>query len=117
MRNQPDQILTFDDVAAHLNAGKPTFYRLAASGKLSALKLGGAWRFRRGDLDKWIASRIGKAMVDDGSAASSTAPLIRPNRLTASGRREPGFIPSSPGTTALTATVVSVRHTERTSPG
>jgi hypothetical protein len=27
------------------------------------------WRFRRGDLDQWIASRIGKASVDetDGS--------------------------------------------------
>jgi hypothetical protein len=34
-------------------------------GKLQAFKLGGTWRFRRGDLDKWTASRIGRAMVDD----------------------------------------------------
>ncbi len=66
MSGQPDEILTIDEVAAYLKAGKRTVYRLAASGKLPAFKLGGTWRFRRADLDKWIANRIGKAMVDDG---------------------------------------------------
>lgn len=70
MSDQPDEILTIDEVAAYLKAGKRTVYRLAASGKLPAFKLGGTWRFRRGDLDKWIASRIGKAMVDDGEGAA-----------------------------------------------
>lgn len=69
MSDQPDEILTIDEVAAYLKAGKRTVYRLAASGKLPAFKLGGTWRFRRGDLDQWIASRIGKAMVDDGEGA------------------------------------------------
>lgn len=67
--DQPDEILTIDEVAAYLKAGKRTVYRLAANGKLPAFKLGGTWRFRRGDLDKWIASRIGKAMVDDDEGA------------------------------------------------
>ncbi|MDD1150196.1 helix-turn-helix domain-containing protein [Pseudomonas sp. TNT2022 ID357] len=65
MSNHPDEILTIDEVAAFLKAGKRTVYRLAASGKLPAFKLGGTWRFRRSDLEKWIASRIGKATVDD----------------------------------------------------
>lgn len=64
MSNQPDEILTIDEVAAFLKAGKRTVYRLAASGRLPAFKLGGTWRFRRSDLDKWIANRIGKATVD-----------------------------------------------------
>lgn len=64
MSDQPDEILTIDEVAAFWKAGKRTVYRLAASGKLPAFKLGGTWRFRRSDLDKWIASRIGKAKVD-----------------------------------------------------
>ncbi|MDH0733264.1 helix-turn-helix domain-containing protein [Pseudomonas sichuanensis] len=63
MSNQPDEILTIDEVAAFLRAGKRTVYRLSASGKLPAFKLGGTWRFRRSDLDKWIASRVGKATV------------------------------------------------------
>ena len=68
MNNQPDEILTIDEVAAYLKAGKRTVYRLAANGKLPAFKLGGTWRFRRGDLDNWIASRIGKTAMDDEGA-------------------------------------------------
>lgn len=64
MSDQANEILTIDEVAAYLKAGKRTVYCLAASGKLPAFKLGGTWRFRRGDLDEWIASRIGKTMVD-----------------------------------------------------
>lgn len=66
MSDKPDEILTIDEVAAYLKAGKRTVYRLAASGKLPAFKLGGTWRFRRGDLDNWIASRIGKMAIDEG---------------------------------------------------
>jgi excisionase family DNA binding protein len=64
MNNQPDEILTIDEVAAYLKAGKRTVYRLASSGTLPAFKLGGTWRFRRAELDKWIASRIGKAVSE-----------------------------------------------------
>ena len=62
--NKPDEILTINEVASYLKAGKRTVYRLAASGKLPAFKLGGTWRFRRGDLDQWIARRIGKETMD-----------------------------------------------------
>ncbi len=65
MSDLPDEILTIDEVAAYLKASKRTVYRLAASGKLPAFKLGGTWRFRRSDLDRWIASRVGKATLDD----------------------------------------------------
>ena len=68
MNDRADEILTIDDVAIYLKAGKRTVYRLAAGGLLPAFKLGGTWRFRRCDLDEWIVSRIGKAAVDDGSA-------------------------------------------------
>lgn len=70
MNDQPDEILTIDEVAAYLKAGKRTVYRLASSGKIPAFKLGGTWRFRRAELDQWIASQIGEATdsADDGSA-------------------------------------------------
>lgn len=47
-----------DDVAAYFKAGKRTVYRLAAEGKLPAFKLGGTLRFRRSDLDEWIAANL-----------------------------------------------------------
>ena len=56
---KPDgDILTLDEVAAYLKAGKRTVYRLAASGEIPAFKLGGTWRFRRSELDRWIAASI-----------------------------------------------------------
>lgn len=60
MSDQPDEILTIEEVATYLKAGKRTVYRLASSGKIPAFKLGGTWRFRRAELDQWIASRINK---------------------------------------------------------
>lgn len=65
MSNHLEEILTIDEVATYLKVGKRTVYRLAANGKLPAFKLGGTWRFRRGELDQWIASRIGKTSIDD----------------------------------------------------
>jgi len=58
MADPEDEILTLDEVAAYLKAGKRTVYRLAAEGKLPAFKLGGTWRFRRSDLDEWIAANL-----------------------------------------------------------
>lgn len=58
MSGQPDEILTIDEVASYLKAGKRTVYRLAASGQIPAFKLGGTWRFRRAELDRWIAGQI-----------------------------------------------------------
>ena len=58
MAEPKGEILTLDEVAAYLKAGKRTVYRLAAEGKLPAFKLGGTWRFRRSDLDEWIATNL-----------------------------------------------------------
>lgn len=57
MSDSKDEILTLDEVAAYLKVGKRTVYRLAAAGKIPAFKLGGIWRFRRADLDRWIADQ------------------------------------------------------------
>ncbi len=58
MNKQADEILTIDEVAVFLKAGKRTVYRLAANGEIPAFKLGGTWRFRRSELDQWIAASI-----------------------------------------------------------
>lgn len=49
------EILTLDEVATYLKAGKRTVYRLASNGHIPAFKLGGTWRFRKADLQQWIA--------------------------------------------------------------
>ena len=65
MSDFPDEILTIDEVAAYLKTSKRTVYRLASSGKLPAFKLGGTWRFRKGDLNQWIATRVNKTTIKD----------------------------------------------------
>lgn len=69
MGDQNDEILTVDEVAAFLKAGKRTVYRLAANGTLPAFKLGGTWRFRRADLDAWMESKT----ASGGSRAAQGA--------------------------------------------
>ena len=58
MTEVESEILTLEEVAAYLKAGKRTVYRLAATGEIPAFKLGGTWRFRRSELDQWIAASI-----------------------------------------------------------
>ncbi|HID9837555.1 TPA: methylation-associated defense system helix-turn-helix domain-containing protein MAD1 [Pseudomonas aeruginosa] len=63
--NQPeDEILTLDEVAVYLKAGKKTVYRLAQQGAIPGFKLGGSWRFRRSELDRWIAAQIAEKTQD-----------------------------------------------------
>ena len=49
------EILTIKGVADFLQVNERTIYRLAAAKKIPAFKVGGAWRFRKSDLDAWIA--------------------------------------------------------------
>ena len=64
MKDDTGEIFTLDEVAAYLKVGKRTVYRLAAAKKIPAFKVGGTWRFRRADLERWIAGRTGKAAFD-----------------------------------------------------
>jgi len=49
-----DDILTIQEVATYLKLNEKTAYRLASEGKLPGFKVGGSWRFKRVDLEKWI---------------------------------------------------------------
>ena len=47
-----DEILTLDEVATYLKAGKGTVYRLAQQGEIPAFKLGVSSAFARSELDR-----------------------------------------------------------------
>ena len=62
--NQPDdEILTLDEVAVLPKGGKKRPSRLA-SREIPGFKLGGTWRFRRSELDRWIAAQIAEKTQD-----------------------------------------------------
>lgn len=56
MQNEagPSEVLTLKQLADYLKVNEKTIYRLLAGRKVPAFKVGGAWRFLRGDIDTWI---------------------------------------------------------------
>ena len=50
-------ILTIDEVANYLKLKLKTAYHLAAKGDILGFKVGGSWRFRRSEIEKWIAKQ------------------------------------------------------------
>ena len=65
------EIFTLDEVAAYLKVGKRTVYRLAATKKIPAFKVGGTWRFPRREIDRWIQRKT--AAIEDSPVASGLA--------------------------------------------
>ena len=53
-----DEILTIREIAALLKIGEKTAYTMAQGAQLPGFKVRGQWRFRRVDIDQWIAQRV-----------------------------------------------------------
>ena len=49
-----EEMMTLDEVAKYLKIDDQTAYRLSQQGKLPAFKVGGQWRFKQEDINKWI---------------------------------------------------------------
>jgi excisionase family DNA binding protein len=50
-------IITIREVAEYLKLTEKTTYRLASEGELPGFKVGGSWRFKLKDLEKWISTK------------------------------------------------------------
>ena len=50
-------IMTIREAAEYLTLTEKTAYRHAANGKTLGFKDGGVWRFRRGEINRWIERR------------------------------------------------------------
>ncbi|MBY0354318.1 MAG: helix-turn-helix domain-containing protein [Rickettsiales bacterium] len=47
-------IMTIKEVSEFLKLKEKTAYALAARGDIPGFKVGGSWRFRKSELEKWI---------------------------------------------------------------
>ena len=53
-------VMTVREVAEYLKVKERTIYRLVAGADIPAFKVGGSWRFRKGEIDQWTeANAIG----------------------------------------------------------
>lgn len=51
-----DSFLTTEEVLQYLQLNLKTVYRLIRAGKLPAVRVGRQWRFRKRDIDAWLAT-------------------------------------------------------------
>jgi excisionase family DNA binding protein len=73
-----DVFLTTAEVLEYLQVNLRTVYRLLKAGRLPAVRVGRQWRFRKADVDAWLASqRPGpdRATAQGAQQATSAAPL------------------------------------------
>ena len=52
-----EQILTLQELSAHLKIAPKTLYGYAQRGTIPGIKIGSAWRFRKADIDAWLEER------------------------------------------------------------
>ena len=52
-----DDIMTVKELADFLRIAEKTAYRFASEGKVPGFKVGSAWRFRKAEIDRWIAQQ------------------------------------------------------------
>ncbi len=64
-----DQIMTVRELAEYLKIAEKTAYRFASEGKVPAFKVGGAWRFRKAEVDRWIKEQELSNKKSDGGNA------------------------------------------------
>lgn len=68
-----DDVLTIREVTDYLKVNEKTVYGLAQKRRIPGFKVGGRWRFRREDLDAWIAAQTGDTTaVAQPPAAAAT---------------------------------------------
>ena len=51
-------IMTIKEVAEYLKVKEKTAYKLVADGKIPGFKVGGSWRFKRGEIETWIKRQV-----------------------------------------------------------
>ena len=66
------ETLTPNEVAKSLQLHPFTVTRLAREGKIPAFKVGGSWRFRKDEFEKWIVSQTTKKRVFRKGAGQRT---------------------------------------------
>ncbi len=52
-----DDIMTVKELAGFLKIAEKTAYRFASEGKVPGFKVGSAWRFRKSEINRWIAEQ------------------------------------------------------------
>lgn len=64
-------VMTVEQVAAYLQVGDRSVYKMAQDGEIPAVKLAGQWRFYKPEIDRWLA-RLSREHVGDATPVKAT---------------------------------------------
>ena len=65
------EIMNIIQVADYLHTHPSTIYRLLKNRKIPGFRLGSDWRFRRADLEQWVAAKEIKVADEEPAAADA----------------------------------------------
>jgi excisionase family DNA binding protein len=71
-----DHLLTPDEVLDYLHLNLKTVYRLIKAGKLPAVRVGRQWRFRKADIDAYLAGHVATTIAGPQAPASAQATVL-----------------------------------------
>ena len=49
-----ERLMIFEETMEYLRLKKSTLYRLVQTGQIPASKVGGQWRFKKEEIDRWL---------------------------------------------------------------
>lgn len=52
--NQPEEVMTIDELVQYLKIPKSTLYKLVREGRIPSQKIGRHLRFRKKTIDRWL---------------------------------------------------------------
>jgi excisionase family DNA binding protein len=58
-REMTKEIVTVKDLAKYLHCHQSTIYRLVKRGEIPGFRLGGGWRFKIDEIDRWCRRATG----------------------------------------------------------
>jgi excisionase family DNA binding protein len=70
-REMTTQILAVRDLSNYLHCHQSTIYRLANRGEIPGFRLGGGWRFKIDEINRWST----RTVVDRGNSRSAHAAI------------------------------------------
>ena len=68
--------MTVKEVAKYLKLSDMMIYKLAQNGRIPASKVGSAWRFSQGEIDKWLLGRSQKEVTIKEPAKSAVEDFV-----------------------------------------
>ena len=78
---QKTDILTVEEVAELLKVSERTVYDWAQKGSIPCGKLGSTWRFKRGEIEKWVDSKLTRSEKVSAEAMKIKSVLSEDNVL------------------------------------